>query len=271
MTQAELDVQNAAFWNEICGSWLAEAAGIRGDEPDALDRYDAAFLEYYPYLTQYVDRFDLAGKRVLEIGLGYGTLGSLLVRHGADYYGVDLAEAPVDMMQRRLARAGVDPEGRARLGSALELPFEAGSFDYLYTIGCLHHTGDLERAVGEVERVLANDGIAVVMLYNRESLRQLEVEVARARAMLDRTGGPSDEEIRAMYDKSSSGQAAPHTEYVSPREAKLLFRAFRKVEIDIQNFEHVIEEGRIVHAREDLLSADVARMYGLDLYIVATK
>ncbi len=42
--------------------------------------------------------------------------------------------------------------------SVLELPFEDGTFDYVYSIGCLHHTGDLERSVQEVHRVVVPGG-----------------------------------------------------------------------------------------------------------------
>ena len=72
----------------------------------------------------------------------------------------------------RLA-GGEDAERRIVQGSVLELPFEAARFDYVFTIGCLHHTGDLPRAVREVERVLRPGGTAVVMLYNLHSYRRL--------------------------------------------------------------------------------------------------
>ena len=49
-------------------------------------------------------------------------------------------------MRRRLSWLGL-PEDHAVQASVLELPFEDATFDYVYSIGCLHHTGDLERSV----------------------------------------------------------------------------------------------------------------------------
>lgn len=34
------------------------------------------------------------GKKVLEVGLGYGTLGQLIASRNADYYSADIAEGP---------------------------------------------------------------------------------------------------------------------------------------------------------------------------------
>ena len=89
---------------------------------------------------------DFGGKKVLEVGLGYGTLGQLIASRNADYYGADIAEGPVANMRRRLSWLGL-PEDHAVQASVLELPFEDATFDYVYSIGCLHHTGDLERSV----------------------------------------------------------------------------------------------------------------------------
>ncbi|NIM97421.1 MAG: methyltransferase domain-containing protein [candidate division Zixibacteria bacterium] len=97
----------------------------------------------YPYLEGYVSSEHLRGKRVLEIGLGYGTLGGLLASRGCDYYGVDMASNAVEAMRYRLVQMGQDEERKVQVGSALEIPHEEESFDSVYSIGCLHHTGNL--------------------------------------------------------------------------------------------------------------------------------
>jgi SAM-dependent methyltransferase len=263
MTQVELDRQNSAFWSELCGSGLARSVGITGDEPDALERFDAHYFGFYPYLKGYVDRFDLAGRDVLEIGLGYGTLGQYIAERGAVYHGLDIAPTPVEMMRHRLRLLRLDGDERMRQGSALEMPWPHAVFDAVYSIGCLHHTGGLDRAVREVGRVLRPGGKAVVMLYNRHSARRL---IARARGA-DR----SDAEIRRTYDSNVEGEPAPHTDFTSRREARRLFDGFSRVEITQENFDDVSFRGRVRVSRDRILRTPLPRLLGLDLYIVAEK
>ncbi|MHC4608539.1 MAG: class I SAM-dependent methyltransferase, partial [Planctomycetota bacterium] len=147
-----------------------------------------------------------------------------------------------------------------------------GTFDFVYSIGCLHHTGDLGRAVSEVHRVLRPGGTAVVMLYNRHSFRQLgQVPLARARSLLRAPGRSFREHVRAWYDTNAQGQAAPHTDYVSRDQVRRLFREFAGVRIEPQNFDNLIfGGGRLVIPRERFLD-NIARVLGLDLYITAKK
>ncbi len=261
MTQVEIDRQNASFWSELCGSSLARSIGITGNEPDALERFDARYFGFYRYLRGYVDRFDLSGRAVLEIGLGYGTLGQYIAERGAVYHGLDIAPTPVEMMRHRLRLLGQEADERVRQGSALENPWPDAAFDAVYSIGCLHHTGDLERAVAEVHRVLKPGGNAVVMLYNRHSARRLRAGL-RAR---------SAAAIRGSYDQNAEGAPAPHTDFTSRREARRLFGAFSRVKIDAQNLDAPTFRGRTLLSRERALRTPLPRMLGLDLYIVALK
>ena len=104
MSQPAVDTQNAAFWDTLCGWNLAQHAGITGRGEDDLRRFDELYLGFYPYLEGYVPE-DFGGKKVLEVGLGYGTLGQLIASRNADYYGADIAEGPVANMRRRLSLA----------------------------------------------------------------------------------------------------------------------------------------------------------------------
>jgi SAM-dependent methyltransferase len=270
--QRELDARNTAFWDELCGSSLARQLGITRRDEEGLRQFDSAYFGLYPYLESYVPE-RLEGRSVLEIGLGYGTLSELLIQRGADFYGLDIAEHPVSLVAERLRRHGVDPDARVTQGSALAIPFPDNFFDAVFTIGCLHHTGDIAGSVSEVNRVLRPGGTAVVMLYNRHSFRQLvTVRLARARHRLARARRRSfDEQVRAMYDTNEAGEAAPHIDYTSVREARRIFTRFRSVSIDKQNADPlVLFGGRVVLLRERLLN-NLGRVLGLDLYITAVK
>jgi SAM-dependent methyltransferase len=275
VAQGTIDARNTEFWNELCGSQLACSLGITDHTPESLQRFDDAYMALYPYLPRYVTREDLATKHVLEIGLGYGTLGQYLASRGCQYHGLDVASAPVAMMQHRLRLMSQDPGDRIRRGSALSIPYADASFDYVYSIGCLHHTGDLPKAVVEVFRVLRPGGKAIVMLYHRHSLRRLvQIPVRYLRSCIRGRHRYSsfNEAVRAYYDTNTQGEAAPHTDFVSRRQVRRsLFSNFARVRIDSQNFDtYVFLRGRIVIPREWLLPT-LGRVLGTDLYIVATK
>jgi SAM-dependent methyltransferase len=260
-TQAEIDRRNAAFWDELCGSGLAQQLGITEPSPENLARFDDAYLGMYPYLDAYLPSGP-RGARLLEVGLGYGTVSQVLAGRGLDYHGLDIAAGPVEMVRHRLDRLGiVDSEERVRVGSVLEMEHPDASFDHVVTIGCLHHTGDLQRAVGEVERILRPGGRAVVMVYNARSFRRLRMRLRGERS--------DDEQMRAAYDANLEGEAAPATVYTSMGEAKRLFAGFSEVRVRRENFDP-LSFGRLFVPRERLLGWP-AHMAGLDLYITAVK
>ncbi len=269
MDQNVTNIENAQFWQELCGSGLARSIGITDASPESLRRFDEAYFTFYPYLKRYVLDERVKNKKVLEIGLGYGTLGQLLAAAGCNYYGLDISKGPVAMMQHRLAQLGLEQtEEWVSVGSALNILHRDDTFDYVYSIGCLHHTGNLKQAVAEVHRVLAPGGKAIVMLYNRYSFRQL-VRGSQIRLRYGLSMANRDRELRALYDTNQEGEAAPHTDFVSRGEVKQLFEQFAHVKIDIQNFDDCRVKGiRIPRTR---LLNNVARRLGLDLYITATK
>src|SRR5256714_12079058 len=154
-----------AFWQEHpCGTKFADAeVGSR--------RFFEA-VEEHRYRTEWhipdAAGFERAkGLRVLEIGCGLGTDGARFARAGASYTGVDLTEAAVSLARRRFELEGLPGEFRVADAEALEFADE--SFDLVYSHGVLHHTPDAASAVGEIRRVLAPGGRAVVMLYHRDS------------------------------------------------------------------------------------------------------
>jgi SAM-dependent methyltransferase len=270
--QTSIDSQNRAFWDELCGTGLARTLGITEMNPDSVARFDAAYIGLYPYLARYLDDLPVEGCKVLEIGLGFGTVGQILVERGADYHGADIAAGPVSMMRDRLRWLGRAADDAVVQASALQLPWPDETFDVVVSIGCLHHTGDLARAVTEVHRVLVPGGTAFVMLYNAHSFRQLVV-VQRERLRAARARRRSDEQVRAMYDANTAGEAAPHTDFVSRRDVRQLFSAFSDVRVQSQNFDSLTPSFRnhVLTVRREWLLGNVGRLLGLDLYIHARK
>jgi ubiquinone/menaquinone biosynthesis C-methylase UbiE len=271
MPHDDVTAANAAFWDELCGSGFAQSLGITEQTPESLRRFDAAYMAFYPYLFDYLPVATLPGKRILEIGLGYGTLGQLVAGLGTDYTGLDIAATPVSMMQRRLTWLGLDEDSaRAIQGSALEMPFEDASFDMVYAIGSLHHTGDLPRALAEVRRVLRPGGTTVFMVYNARSFRRATMRVRTAKEQARgrlRDRGASE---RARYDTNSAGDAAPHTDFVTRRWLRTTLRdlGYSEMRVQARNWDDMYVRGRHLPRAAMLGTAD--RVAGLDLYVTAT-
>jgi len=267
--QTGIDAANAGFWDELCGTNLAREIGLTDASPASLARFDQAYFDLYPYLAGYLRADETAGRRVLEIGLGYGTVAELLARAGADYHGIDIADGPVAMARARLTRVpGARPE-QVQQGSALELPFADTSFDRVVSIGCLHHTGDLARAIAEARRVLRPGGELLIMLYNRRSARRVllwPVLAARHRVV---AGAPTPEEwLRHANDGTADGDSAPHTDFVSVAELRGLLHGMRDVRIDRRSIDRV-PLGPLEISRARLMRLGVDRVAGLDLYATA--
>ncbi|MFH1624562.1 MAG: class I SAM-dependent methyltransferase [Pseudomonadota bacterium] len=232
-------------------------------------------MAYYPYLQRYFANEKIKGKRVLEIGLGYGTLGQVLVENGCDYYGVDIALNPVLMMRYRLSLLGQESE-RVQVSSAVHLPYKSETFDLVYSIGCLHHTGDLDRCVSEVHRVLRPYGKAVIMLYNGNSFRRyVRVPLKYCNMLLKslilkKERKKFSDFERALYDDNLKGEEAPYTDFVSRGKTRKIFGRFSSTRIECQNFDPISIRGRTIIPRAWLLS-NAGRVAGLDLYVVAVK
>ena len=250
---------------------MAKALGVADASPASLKLFDDAYFGFYPYLKHYLAPAGDRSHRVLEIGLGYGTLGGEFVARGFDYFGLDIAEGPVAMMGDRAVRSGL-PSTNVQQGSALAIPHPDGFFDEVYSIGCLHHTGDLKGSVAEVHRVLAPGGRAVVMLYNRLSYRQLvQAPANRFRQLRSEGLRGYRERVRAMYDTNAEGEAAPHTDYITKLGVRRLFRSFDSVKSEVRNFDHLTLFGGRKHWDRPQLLSNMGRVLGLDLYIVAHK
>jgi SAM-dependent methyltransferase len=271
VSQIQLDKENSNFWNELCGTVAAQRLGITDSSKESLAKFDSWYLDFYPYLLPIAKPERMKGKKVLEIGLGYGTLGEQLAKAGADYTGMDIAQNPVDHMNYRLRMHGLP--GRANQGSALAMPFPDDNFDFVVSIGCMHHTGDVAKCFEETYRVLKPGGIAVLMIYNKYSyMRWRRAPLATLRSALGWLSftGLGSEKRRADYDPNSEGKAAPEVSLLSIHEIKRMLHLFEAVTCAKQNANELAFKGVTLIPRSWLLSS-LGRLMGLDIYIEARK
>jgi phosphoethanolamine N-methyltransferase len=107
-----------------------------------------------------VQGFDLAGKRVLDIGCGIGGPAFALARkHGAEVIGIDLEPQLVARATRRAVELGLSEQTEFRTVTLGDLPFPDRSFDLVFTSGALTQTEDKAGIAAECLRVLKPGGM----------------------------------------------------------------------------------------------------------------
>ena len=104
---------------------------------------------------------DLAGKLVLDVGCGMGRFAEVATRWGAHVVGIDLSLA-AEVAAQNLADRNV----AIFQADVFQLPFAPGSFDFIYSIGVLHHTPNCEQAVKVLPKLLKPGGRISVWLYS---------------------------------------------------------------------------------------------------------
>lgn len=263
-------MNNKEFWNELCGTQAFKSLGLSKLDMESLDTFDAWYMnDMYPYLYRYLDLPNLSDKTVLEIGLGFGTVGQKLFLKSKKYVGLDYSKNPVELMKYRIKERDQSHKATAIEGDARNLPFKNNSFDTVVSIGCLHHTGDIQKCVNEIFRVLVPNGKALIMLYNKHSWFLLVQSPLTY--ILSRPKVKYAEFVRGNYDMDSEGNAAPITIYSSYSDVKRYFKYFKNTKIQLENFSDIyLIFFRKFISRKSLLN-NVAKILGLDFYIIAHK
>jgi len=251
----ELKARVREFWQQHpCGTKFSDAEmGSR----EFFDRIEKHRYEKEWHIPAAADFTGARGLKVLEIGCGIGTDGAQFAKAGADYTGIDLTEAAIDLARRRFVLAEL--KGDFCVSDAERLDFPDDSFDLVYSHGVLHHTPDIEAAVAEIHRVLKPGGRAVVMLYHRGSynyrvgirvLRRAGAGLLKSESgirIVNRLTGEPVESLREhaasmknangnvsaaeLLNQSTDGAGNPLARVYSRREARELFKQFRKVEL----------------------------------------
>jgi len=293
-SNAQLKDRVRDFWqNHPCGSKFADA------RPGSRIFYEV--IEQHRYEKEWhipaAAGFDKTKNlRVLEVGCGLGTDGAQFAKAGADYTGIDLTQAAVDLARRRFELFNLP--GTFRVADAEKLDFPDNSFDIVFSHGVLHHTPDTPGAIREVHRVLRNGGRAVVMLYHRNSynyrvnismLRRAGIHLLRWNAGLKLvrlfTGEPEDSlreharrvrsegaflDSQELLNRNTDGAGNPLARVYSRDEARELFKDFSKVELRTYFFNKrwlPIFGPILPRSLESLL----ASRWGWHLWIYATK
>jgi SAM-dependent methyltransferase len=108
---------------------------------------------------------------VLEVGGGPGELAERMQRDLAAHVSyLDISPRMVELAQAR----GVD----AQVGDVQDLPFAGGTFDTVVAAWMLYHVPDIDRALGEIVRVLRSGGALIAVTNSVSHLGEFRALVA---------------------------------------------------------------------------------------------
>jgi ubiquinone/menaquinone biosynthesis C-methylase UbiE len=119
---------------------------------------------------------DYEGKKVLDMGCGTGQYALWYAMQGAgEVTGIDLSKGSLAIANERKEESKIT-NATFRKMDILNCELPDNTFDYSFSVGVLHHTGDPFRGFEHLVRVTKPGGVVVVSLYNSFSRRILRMK-----------------------------------------------------------------------------------------------
>ncbi|MBI3454112.1 MAG: class I SAM-dependent methyltransferase [Rhodospirillales bacterium] len=226
--------------------WSSNPCGADGEFSQIIEqRYR---LE--PWLPRDLRTIPSNRGKYLEIGCGQGADAFLIcstLNKDDEYHAVDYSKESI----RRAVTFVDDAKQHLNLrvtprfawGDALNLQYSDCEFDFIYSMGVIHHTPAPQKAIDEVFRVLKSGGHARIFLYRRGSPKVGAAKVLRL------TQGLADKILRqerCIYKLLSRKKSkffgsmvlecfgVPWMEWYSEKDLRTMFRNYSSV--DIQPF-----------------------------------
>jgi len=197
------------YWdNHTLGLQYLKKDGIRAGSREFFEHIRPWMNPFkFPDVMPRIDRIAhrIRGKRVLEIGCGMGFDSVELMKRGARLTATDLTPSAIELAKKHFEHHGLEPDD-VRVENVLNLSFEDESFDAVYSIGVVHHTGDTERALSEIRRVLKPNGLAAIShIYRRPSFFEMLSRFGRENIEFKEEDAPvidfyTEDEVHAMLD-----------------------------------------------------------------------
>jgi SAM-dependent methyltransferase len=122
------------------------------------------------------ERIPLEGRRVLDVGCGYGGMLISFAEQGADAVGVEIDEDRFQVGKKRLADLGINADYRMQDICALDALERLGTFDAIVAQDVMEHVMDPVRAIRAMSLLLRRGGVIYVQVGNKYSFDQLQAD-----------------------------------------------------------------------------------------------
>ena len=195
-----------------------------------LDKVDAA-----SWISKYLEQHLQDAGTVLSVGCGPGVfLGELAaIRPNAEFVGVDVSAERIHEAEAWLRAV---PNARVQIGDAQALPFESGSFDFVFCRFLMEYLPDKHRALQEMVRICRCGGKILLQDLDGQLLWH----------------SPEDPELQQAIERVVSRLASTGFDpFVGRRLFNLCFEA-GLVEIKVQIDPYHLYAGTIVDEQLDL-------------------
>lgn len=126
------------------------------------------------------------GQSLLDVGCGTGKLllKAAKLQPKAHLTGVDLADGMYKPAQLQTQAEGLDITFQQ--ADVQQLPFNDASFDRVTAMHMLYHAPNIDKAIGELSRVVKQDGLVMITANSSESRKQLGALKAQAGEIMER-------------------------------------------------------------------------------------
>jgi len=119
-------------------------------------------------VEQVIEKLNIkAGFQILDLGCGIGWATRILAQRGAGVQAIGIDASPA-MIQKAEELSPLTIRARYEVGHFEKLDFKDDKFDLVFSMEALYYAPDLDRALGEVFRVLKSGGRAEIVMDNYE-------------------------------------------------------------------------------------------------------
>ncbi len=128
-----------------------------------VDETKKSFIEFY-------DGHNLKGKTFIDVGCGSGLFSLVAYQLGASkILSFDIDLDSVKCCEYLREKEGNPANWQIMHGSILDENFvsKLGKYDFIYSWGVLHHTGNMWKAIENTSKLVADKGLLYIAIYNK--------------------------------------------------------------------------------------------------------